>query len=98
MAEEIKNAVIRSTMLGLEDHGIPTCSLMLDYSGSGQGFGGYDLRHHGIKMVTEICRVVGVEKWESLPGKVCRVKSNGGRLHAIGNIIEDRWYEPEAGE
>ena len=38
---EIRNAVIQSTMLGYEDHGILTCFLHLDYSGAGQGFGGY---------------------------------------------------------
>lgn len=40
---EIRNAVISSTTLGWEDHGILTCWVQLDYSGAGQGFGGYAL-------------------------------------------------------
>lgn len=43
MSTEIKNAVIESTMLGWEDHGILTCYINLDYGGSGQAFGGYAL-------------------------------------------------------
>ena len=40
----IKNAQIKSTMLGYEDHGILTCSICLDYGdSSGQSFGGYTL-------------------------------------------------------
>ena len=41
--EEIKNAIITGTYLGIEDHGILTFWLYLDYGGSGQGFGGYQL-------------------------------------------------------
>lgn len=41
--KEIRNALIESTMLGWEDHGILTCWLTLDYSGAGQGFGGWGL-------------------------------------------------------
>ena len=37
---QIKNAIIKSTMLGYEDHGILTAFVTLDYGGSGQGFGG----------------------------------------------------------
>ncbi len=37
------NALIESTMLGYEDHGIMTCFLQLKQGASGQGFGGYGL-------------------------------------------------------
>jgi hypothetical protein len=41
---ETRNAVIIGTMLGIEDHGILTCYVYLDYGDSGhQGFGGYSL-------------------------------------------------------
>ena len=45
--EEIKNAIITGTYLGIEDHGILTFWLYLDYGGSGQGFGGYQLDNRG---------------------------------------------------
>lgn len=93
---EITNAKITSTMLGLEDHGIPTCFVNLEWPGAGQGFGGYDLRHYGIEFITKTCAAVGVEKWEDLRGKVCRIRHDHRKVYAIGHIVEDRWYEPEA--
>ena len=107
---EIKNAKIASTMLGVEDHGILTCWLYLEYDGGGQGFGGYSLdtpdkaRTHefrrvgcawGMEFINRILAVVGVEKWEQLPGKHIRVKAEHSKVHAIGNIIKDNWFCPE---
>lgn len=36
-------AKIKSTFLGVEDHGILTCFLHVDYGSGGQGIGGYSL-------------------------------------------------------
>ena len=95
MGAEIVNARIESTMLGNEDHGIPTCYLTCRFGCATQGFGGYDLRHYGLTFITEVLRVVGVSQWEDLRGKVVRIKRSDGLIRAIGNIIEDVWYEPE---
>lgn len=38
---KITNALIKSTMLGPEDHGLFTCYLYLEFPPGGQGFGGY---------------------------------------------------------
>ena len=111
---EIKNAKITSTMLGVEDHGILTCWLYLEYGESGcqgcQGFGGYSLdtpdKTHvfwlrrvgcawGMEFINRILAVVGVEKWEQLPGKHIRVRAEHSKVHAIGNIIKDNWFCPE---
>jgi hypothetical protein len=40
---EIRNAKISSTHLGVEDHNITTAMLTLDYGGVCQGFGGWSL-------------------------------------------------------
>jgi hypothetical protein len=94
---EVCNAVIESTMLGEEDHGMPSCFVHLDYGGIHQVFGGYDLRYH--KYFTfKIMRVVGIEKWETLKGTTVRVakgKGFNGSVKGIGHIIEDKWYFPE---
>lgn len=92
---EIRNARIESTMLGIEDHGIPTCVLKLDYGGLLQNFGGYDLRHYGVTMITGILNAVGAPSWEDLIGEHVRVKCDQGKVYAIGHIIEDKWYQPE---
>lgn len=94
----IANAVIEDTMLGNEDHGIPTCYLYLSYGDGGrQGFGGYDLRHYGIKFLTEVLRISECDQWEKLRGKPVRVKISGGLVRAVGNYLRDVWYEPEGG-
>lgn len=94
---EIQNAKIESTMLDRESHGIPTCYVQLTFSGIGQAFGGYDLRFHGIGMILGIMDAVGVSQWQDLSGQYCRVKRDGQKLLAIGHIVEDKWYTPEAG-
>jgi len=97
---EIKNAVIQGTMLGIEDHGILSCMIDLDYGDSSQGFGGYDFdvkSNFGAQFIRRVLEVVGVSKWENLKGKHVRVKrpeGRGGVIIAIGNIIKNDWFDP----
>lgn len=103
---EIKNAKIRSTMLGREDHGILTFMIFIDFDECVTcGVGGYSLDHHdretdkriiypySMELISEILDVVGVDRWEDLPGKYIRFHDNGwGKtITKIGNIIEDKW-------
>lgn len=104
---EIKNALIESTSLGIEDHGIMTFWLHLAYPSGGQGFGGFalDIWHEqdrrrvgtafGLEAIMQTLRVVGVEKWEELPGKYIRVDADSSQIHRIGNIMEDDWLDLE---
>jgi hypothetical protein len=101
---ETKNAKIESTMLGIEDHGIMTFFLGLNYGGCGQSAGGYmllsskpeqDKNAFGIAIIKEILRVVGVTKWEELKGKHIRTKTDYSKVYEIGNIIEDEWLNFE---
>jgi hypothetical protein len=96
---EVKNAKIDSTTLGFEDHGIFTAFLHLNYGGSAQGFGGYS--YQGLmsyKFLDGVLKTVGVDNWEDLPGKYIRVKCTRTKVVEIGNIIEDKWFNPEEGE
>lgn len=110
MAEyELKNAKIERTMLGVEDHGILTCMLTLNYGGSTQGFGGFSLDRYtgergeghregtayGMEFIRRILETVGVGRWEELPGTHCRVEASFGDVRRIGHIIEDRWFDPK---
>ena len=104
---ETKNAVIESTMLGIEDHGIMTCFLYLNYGGSGQGFGGYGLDGFdkakdkrvgtawGMEFVRRVLETFEVDSWEKLSGKHCRVVADYGKVYRIGHIIKERWFDPE---
>ncbi len=109
MNEEIKNAKITGTTLGVEDHGILTCFLHLEYDGGGQGFGGYAFDAPdrtlgrsgrvgvawGMEFIRRILDVVGVRNWEDLKGKHIRVRANSCKVSSIGNIIKDKWFSPE---
>jgi hypothetical protein len=102
-----KNAVIKSARITSDDHGVLSAWLMLDYGGSGQGFGGYALylpksfKNHELKGVAghfiwRVMEVAGVTEWDSLKGKTIRVRSdnNKGDIEAIGHIINEDWFYP----
>jgi hypothetical protein len=102
---EIKNAVIESVRLTNDDHGVLSAWLMLDYGGSGQGFGGYALylpksfNHHKLQSVAghfiwRCMEVAGVSEWSKLPGKTIRVRGDRGGIEAIGHIVKDDWFCP----
>lgn len=93
--KEIKNAKIEYTMLGLEDHGIFTATVGLDYGGSGQGFGQYCLKGEAAYVfISRVLEVVGCEQWEHLPGKPCRVEAEHSKVHKIGHYLRDEWFDP----
>ena len=102
----VTNARIRSTMLGIEDHGIMTFFLNLEWSGAGQGFGGYALdgksgeigHAKSIICLRRILETVGVEKWEDLKGQLIRIKKDDewGTIKTIGRILEDKWFDIDA--
>jgi len=105
-ASEIRNATIKSTMLGIEDHGIMTFYVHLDYGGVQQGFGGWALDDKpagrsnkrpgtafGMECLIRILRVLRADTWESLRGKPCRARIEGGLVKSIGHCLNDEWWE-----
>ncbi len=48
----------------------------------------------GLEAMMQIMNAVGVEKWEDLKGKYCRCRLEGlgGGMVAIGNIIDNKWF------
>ena len=102
---ETKNAVIERATIDADCHGCMSAWLYLDYGGSGQGFGGWALylpksfTHHKLESVAghfiyRVMQIAGVDEWSKLTGKTIRVKSDMGKVHAIGHIVKDDWFEP----
>ena len=102
---ETKNAVITNASLYREDHGLLDSILYLDYGGSGQGFGGWALylpkgsRHYGGPnyaghWIWRVLEIAGVEEWSKLKGRTIRVRAEHSKVHAIGHIVRDDWFEP----
>lgn len=53
---------------------------------------------YGCEFIRRVLEVVGVERWEDLKGKYVRVKRGenwGASIVAIGNITEDKWFDPK---
>lgn len=103
MDSEEKNAVIRSTMLGYEDHGFLTAVIDLDYGGSGQGFGQYIFGNRqpglktgfGVDFIAAVLRVADVDEWEKLKGRPVRVRGHHAKVEAIGHYLKEDWFYPE---
>lgn len=104
---ETRNAIIRSAGITCADHGVLSAWLDLDYGGSGQSFGGWSLylpksfKHHNVAgpnyaghFIWRVMEVAGVEKWSDVVGKTIRVRCEHIKVHAIGHIVKDDWFEP----
>ena len=108
---QLKNAIIESTTLGVEDHGIFSYFLHLKYGdSSSQGSGGYCLdtpvmdgtkflgrvgMAYGAETIRKILEVLEVSRWEKLPGTPCRVISEHEKVHRIGHYLKDKWFDPK---
>ena len=105
----IENAVIEKTTLGMEDHGLFTCFVIVAGDGWGCGFGGYRLDEYdktakksfgtayGLEFIKRILETLEVENWEDLPGTRLRVDNEGlgGGIRRIGHFMKNRWFDPK---
>jgi hypothetical protein len=108
MAIETRNAIIESAHITNDDHGLLSAWVFLDFGGSGQGFGGYvlylpkDFTHAANQVnyaghfIWRVMEVAGVSKWHELKGKTIRAKQEHSKVHAIGHIVKDDWFDPTA--
>ena len=105
----IRNAIIESTSLNMEN-GVLTCWLFLDYGdGTKQGFGGHSLylpksyKHHNINspaghFIYRCLELTDTTDFDKLARKSVRVALDkaglGGSILGIGHITKDDWFYP----
>ena len=97
---EITNAKIASFDIFIENHGILTSFVDIDYGNSRQGYGGYS--HIGERKYTLVDTVLGLLaitdslKIDQIAGEPIRVflKDDGfyRKIVAIGHYLEDKWF------
>lgn len=105
---EIENAKIAKVSISMNDRGCLTFWLVLEGRAWVTSFGGYCVgkgylgadefsaeNGGGLVAMMRIMDTVGVEKWEDLVGKYCRVKVErwGSTIKVIGNIMKDQWFD-----
>lgn len=105
---EILNVKIKNVTLTMSDYGCLTFYISVCGNGLSVNIGGYSIANgylganefraengNGLVAMMKIMDVVGVERWEDLQGKYCRIKSYGlgSTVKTIGNIIEDKWFD-----
>jgi len=109
MTLEIKNARIKSTMLGMEDHGIFTAFLYVEGDNWACGFGGYGMdayakhlnkrigHRFGIDFIKGVLETLDVLTWEKLSGTFLRVETEGlgGKIKRVGHPIKEKWFDPD---
>lgn len=107
---KIQNARITGADLSMADHGCLTFSMPIQVNGWACAYGGYCLGHgylgaeefdgsgNGLEYLMRIMDTVGVERLQDLQGKYIRVatKGWGDVVKIIGNVIKDKWFDPES--
>lgn len=108
---KISNAKITGVSISMADHEMLTFWVSVKGWGWGCNVGGYGIGRGylgaepdeftaesgcGLEAMMRIMDAVGVEKWEDLVGKYCRVGHDGpgSTITGIGHIIdEDKWFD-----
>ena len=105
----IKNVRITDVDISMADHNCLELRIVLEGNGWGFIYGGYSLGFgslnsvafegyaKGTEYIMRVMDVVGVEYFQSMKDKIIRVAiSKNKSIKIIGNIIEDKWFDPES--
>ena len=89
--ERILNAKIKFSWLGLEENGSLTFQIGFDCENAKTFI--TSKNPADIEKIKVLLNVLELRSWEELPRKFARIKLNGTRIVAIGNLIENKWLE-----
>ena len=96
-------ARITGVQLGIEDHGLLSSFIMLDYAragdkigGTGQGFGGYNLGGGTFASfwLKGVLAAVGVTEWDQLKGKMVWAYAEHSKVHKIVGLDTGITFDP----
>lgn len=96
--------MIVAATISTADHGVLTASVTLNYGDSAQAFGGHALyvprrvlqANYAGHFIWRVLEIAGVTLWSDLVGKTVRARCEHAKVHAIGHIVKDDWFDPSA--
>jgi len=104
---EIKNAVIKSARISLENRAL-TVTLYFDCGDlkpfPGRAFGlrrvylediGCNEKNYAGHFLFRVLEIAGADDWDQLKGRAIRVAINDDCIYAIGHIVDESWFNPE---
>ena len=85
-----ENAILKSVWIGIEDHGIPAVSILLEGSSWSQSTGAYDLRQFNFAGFLEaLVRVTETNELSEVRNKVVRIERDGDMIRRILHPIKN---------
>ena len=91
----IRNAKIKYSFLGVDDSGTLIAYLGFEYKENNEW---QTLKTNEIVLldpsfIKDVLNVLEVRSWEELPRKFARIRIDGYKVVAVGNLIEEKWME-----
>ena len=91
----IKNAKIKYSFLGVDESGALVAYLGFEYKENNEW---QTIKTNEIVLldpsfIKDVLNVLEVRSWEELPRKFARIRIDGFKVGAIGNLIEEKWME-----
>lgn len=91
----IRNAKIKYSFLGVDDSGTLIAYLGFEYKENNEW---QTIKTNEIVLldpsfIKDVLNVLEVRSWEELPRKFARIRIDGYKVVAVGNLIEEKWTE-----
>jgi len=102
MERAVCNAEISSVEVMVVKGSILTLMVGVNYGGSSQSFGGYQMAHKERiadgtfgEWMKALFATFEIENFRDLKGLPCRVDANNSQIFRIGHFLKDKWVDPQ---